>query len=559
MGVRFKIISLLTASVFFTALFIAIIAGREINSFGKKEIQEIKTEMMKSKRAELKNYLDMAFTSIKKIYDQSENKDDKDLIIKAQNIIRELRYGKSGYVFFHHYDGTIGALGPKPELEGKNIWEMKDAKGLKLMQAMTAEAKKGEGYVHLWWPKPGQDAPAPKLNFVMGLQKWQMFLGTGFYLDDIDAAVAAKQKEINARIRNTLIFITIASAVLIVLFLLIGSFMANIFSKGIIKASNMLKEISEGEGDLTSHLEVVSKDEIGVMSSHFNNFIDKLKEIIQITKINAESVAAASTQLASATEELSVTINDQASQVTGVASATEEMSVSSNEILNSLDEGLKTASGAVDFTNNGMDKLKYAVNEVLSIKNKVETLSETISGLTDSSNQIGDILNVISDIADQTNLLALNAAIEAARAGDQGRGFAVVADEVRKLAERTQNATSEIDGIITNLQSESKKASKDMQEARVTVDDGVAAIHETETVFESIVSSVNQINELNSIIGGAIQEQVAAIQNINDNAQTISSGIEESSASLSEVTNTVSDLSMQAEELNSVVSRFKTN
>ncbi|WP_022850735.1 methyl-accepting chemotaxis protein [Limisalsivibrio acetivorans] len=558
MSLKVKFSLLFFISVLLASAVIGVISIYQLKQLGNADIEQSRVQMMQAKRTELKNYIDVAMSSVADIY-KDASPDDEAAKEQVKDILRDLRFGTDGYYFVYDFDGNCEVLGPKPELEGQSLWDLKDANGDYLVRNLVKAARSGDGYLRYPWDKPSENTIADKLGYVETLDKWEWIVGTGFYIDDIDKQVALMEKETGNRISRLMVFIFIAVVIVAVSVVILSFVFTKILMKNLVVTASVLNDIAEGEGDLTVTLDDSQKDEVGDVARNFNRFLDKLKELIVAVKDSAGSVASGSTQLASTTEEISSTFHGQASQVSSVAAATEELSSSSTEVMNSLNEGMDRSKDAVNYTNEGQKTLDRAVEEVNGIKDKVEKLNSTISSLSKSSEEIGSIVSVIDDIADQTNLLALNAAIEAARAGEAGRGFAVVADEVRKLAERTQHATSEIGGIISGLVSETNAATKDMNEARDQVETGVEVMGETGVVFGHIVESMESVDQVNSIISNAVQEQTTTIVSINDNTQAISSGLEQSSVAMQEITHTISDLQQQAEELSQLVSKFKTS
>jgi len=355
-------------------------------------------------------------------------------------------------------------------------------------------------------------------------------------------------------VKILLFIIVITMTIVIIGFVFVTHY---IVSKPLNKVRYALKDISEGEGDLTQRIEAGSKSEVGRLSKHFNIFIEDIQSIVSSVKEGINIVTSANTQLASSMEQVSSTTAEQSSQTEEIASAMQEMSSSSSDVANNVNSAKEQSELTRDRTVEGQKLLEGVVEHIKVISGKSKNLSRTITNLTTSSVQIGSIVGTINDIADQTNLLALNAAIEAARAGEMGRGFAVVADEVRKLAERTQSALGEIGEIIKSLKEESETATSGMSEAKSSVKKGVEATEETNKVFMDIVSKVDGIYEAVTNIEVATKEQAATINSTNDNVQVIASGTQESSRSVGETTNSVNDIQRLMQELKNKIDHFK--
>lgn len=375
--------------------------------------------------------------------------------------------------------------------------------------------------------------------------KWAIIVEKG-YDEALETAVS---------LRNLIVLVTALFTLIAVVSTILAN--NNIVVKKIKNLSALTQNIATGEGDLTQRIPSVSNDEIGVLSDYINKFIENVHSIVKDVQISAQFVAEGTSRLAVTTDSLSGTFSEQAGNVNSVASAMEELNATSFEITSSCMSALEKSHESSDITEQGRKKVEESVKKIQEIMDQTQLLGKTIARLSESSGQISDILNVIDDIADQTNLLALNAAIEAARAGEAGRGFAVVADEVRKLAERTQKATGEITGIISDFKSETESASKNMISAEKSVKEGVSVMNSTRELFDNIVSSVSDIESANSSINNAINEQVDTINMVTSEIQGLSASVEESSLSITEVSNTLSEQEHQAENLKNLVNRFK--
>ncbi|MDR2883596.1 MAG: methyl-accepting chemotaxis protein, partial [Deferribacteraceae bacterium] len=315
--------------------------------------------------------------------------------------------------------------------------------------------------------------------------------------------------------------------------------------------------ITEGDGDLTKTIYIKSGDEFEELALHLNTFLQTMNSMVVEIRMQASESARSSRQLSQSASELYDEFEVQSREVESVASAVEEMSGSAQEVANTTDN----SSIAVDSTRQeitaGQQSLTDAIGAMKDITNRTESLAETIKTLALSSDQIGEILKVINDIANQTNLLALNASIEAARAGDAGRGFTVVADEVKKLATRTQKATKEIQGIISELQRDTNTASKEMSGASASVSEGAKKTGDVEAVFARIVDSMHEIQTNAGIISTAAGEQATALHGLSQNARQISAGIDKSKDTISEFNKVTHSLEQSSTNTHRLIARFK--
>ena len=323
------------------------------------------------------------------------------------------------------------------------------------------------------------------------------------------------------------------------------------------RAVAVMKDIAQGEGDLTRRLDISSKDEIAELNRWINNFIEKLHDIISQVKINTESVAETIDEINASTNSLASGAEEQSTQAAEVATSVQEMTATimenSKNALATSDKAEKTKQIAGEGTE-AMKQTRNGMEEIVATSSRI---GEIISSLSKQAGQIGEIIQVIDDIADQTNLLALNAAIEAARAGEQGRGFAVVADEVRKLAERTTKATARIEETITAIQEDTRNASEAMQAADDVVRKGREAASRTEEIFGNITQSVTEAMDMVGQIAAASEQMSSGAEQISSNVESINNVTSESARSTESMAASMSGLTKKTENLKALVDQFK--
>jgi methyl-accepting chemotaxis protein len=343
----------------------------------------------------------------------------------------------------------------------------------------------------------------------------------------------------------------VAAALAVVMTLKLSRGMVRQIGKSVV-AAKML-----AEGRLDFDVDVDRKDEFGEEAQAMKSLVGKWREIVGNVKNASDSVAAAATQLSGSAGQMSKGASTQAERAHQVATASEEMSQTVLDISQNAVSITSAASEAALTAKSGGTTVEAAVSEVREIASTVEESAGHMTALSELSRKIGDIIGIINDIADQTNLLALNAAIEAARAGEHGRGFAVVADEVRKLAERTTGATSEVSGIIREIQGRVTSAVSSIGNVSARVDRGVDLSSKAGTELQTIVKTVENLQLMVQQIATALEEMSATSDQISQDIESISGISKETSQSSGEVTKASEELARLGSSLQAIARQFK--
>lgn len=433
-------------------------------------------------------------------------------------------------------------------------------------RALKGESGVAQGVNYLGQPTISSYAPINAL----GLQ-WAVVVD-----QPVDVALA-EITDINAtneKAQSTLLFWTFT--------LLVGSVAVIIPLSLVIIRSLMkpiettiatLRDIAEGEGDLTRRLDENRADELGQMAKWFNEFANRIHDLICIVTENAQMLSANSVQLKSTAQSLSSQVSSSKHQSASVSAAAEQMSVSMQNVSensDSMNNSIRAVAASVEEMNSTIREIAGNAEKSAAVAGQaaslVEESNDRITALGQSANEIGKVIQVIQEIAEQTNLLALNATIEAARAGEAGKGFAVVATEVKELAKQTAAATDDIRARIEAIQG--------------STTDAVGSIR-------AISDVINNVNEVSRSIAAAVEEQSITTRQISDNviqsasaAETVARGISETALASREITENFakvdsvldksamgadesleagSQLSDLAQEMSKLVGQFKVN
>jgi methyl-accepting chemotaxis protein len=350
--------------------------------------------------------------------------------------------------------------------------------------------------------------------------------------------------------------------ILVLILSVIGIVIVGYFTKsGIIKpikrVTERIRDIAEGEGDLTRRIDDSTSDELGELAKWFNEFVAKLQHIISTLAENSHGLAVSSEKLSNSSSHIAEGSETQSSMVAQVATATNELNATIAEIVKNVACAATEANAASSVAEKGGTVVTRTIESMKSISRTAKESNEIISNLGDSSKQIGNIINVIDEIADQTNLLALNAAIEAARAGEQGRGFAVVADEVRKLAEKTIAATTEIGGMIKGMQSNTDGAIRSMESGVAAVEEGVTLASEAGDSLREIVEKVESVTQMINQITTAAEQQSSATEQISGDIENVANVVSNTTDSAKEIASLGSEIDSLANSLKTTVDKFK--
>ncbi|MCS6118409.1 methyl-accepting chemotaxis protein [Shewanella baltica] len=458
--------------------------------------------------------------------------------------LRDIRFGSAGYFFMYDSQGKNIFHALIPSLEGQNKIDMTDPRGTKIIVGLLDAAKRGDGNFSYYYQKPNTNEQIEKISYAMMIPGTDWMLGTGAYIDDIDAVVEEYRATVTEQMADKSFAI-----LLIALFLtgITGFIIMIAAHRMVVPIKNMadnLNDIAKGEGDLTKRLAVKGEDEIAQLGRSFNLFVDKLQNIIGDVATATAKVKTAANAIHAQTKVMSSQLVSHNNETDQVVTAITEMSSTASEVAKNTTQVAEATHAATGDVANAQRCVDASLEEIASLMSQINNAAGSIKSLSEQSQKINSVLSVIGGIAEQTNLLALNAAIEAARAGEQGRGFAVVADEVRNLASRTQASTLEINEMLSALHKLVTQAVKAMEESQQSC---VRSVDSSRTISDSlgsVTSAVTAINDMSTQIAAAATEQSSVTEEINRNVYAIQEIVNEllhSSEDAARVSLTVSE------------------
>jgi methyl-accepting chemotaxis protein len=528
---------------------ITIVALIGVAALSAVALVTLKDRMMEEKRIKTQHLIETAYGVLDYYHKlaQAGGLPEKDAQTSAIAVIKGLRYQEKEYFWINDMQPRMVMHPMRPDLDGKDLTENQDPKGKKLFVEFVNVVKRDKaGFVDYMWPKPGLKDPIPKISYVKGFAPWGWIIGTGIYVDDVDAAFWDMAKML-AGISGLVLLVLTGISYLITISILrqLGAEPAEVAA--IVRAV--------ANGDLCVKIDVRGNHES--LLAVVQQMVEQLCRIVEDIRTAAESISSGSKDLSASAEEISRHMAGQSERVSQIATSSEEMTQTVEDVARNASHIALSANSTTELARNGGAVVDKSAAEMHSIEQTVNRSAGIMRGLGARSEQIGEIISVINDIADQTNLLALNAAIEAARAGEQGRGFAVVADEVRKLAERTAKATAEIGSMIKSIQGDVGGAVSAMDGVKKQVDEEVAFAVEAGEALQKIVRSVDELHLVIQQVASSTEEMSSVSEGISSDIQAISISSRETTSGADQIARSSSELAGLAGRLKDVVGRFK--
>ncbi|RAI72034.1 methyl-accepting chemotaxis protein [Pseudomonas fluorescens] len=444
-------------------------------------------------------------------------------------------------------NGRIVAYTKDPSKFGEKVSDILDSKQIANLANLkrgevTYTVDKAQGRIELYLPFGIGQADA----------RWTLMLQLP--LNAVMADLQKLQADLNAQRKSDTFGMAMVGLVIAGIGLLVIWLVGHGIARPLKQMVAMLDDIAQGEGDLTRRLTSDRADELGSIAKGFNTFLAKLQAMITQVVTSVQSVSDSSEHTADIAIRTNTGVHKQMAEIDQVATAVQEMTATAQDVARNATQA---ASHADQAASQGMQIVRDTSNSIGALAVEIGRAVGVVQTLAKDSENINAILTAIRGIAEQTNLLALNAAIEAARAGEQGRGFAVVADEVRNLAQKTQKATEEIQTMIQQLQQGTRDVVRVMEDSQNRTDESVLHASKAAEALETITQAVSVINDMNTQIASAAEEQSAVADDINRNVINIGQVANEVAGGADESSAASADLTKLAEQQRRLINQFR--
>lgn len=467
----------------------------------------------------------------------------------------DMQFGPDGYIWIADFDNVL-LVHPDPTMKGTNQSDIKDPNGVYILREINKICRqKGEGFLEYLFRKPGLTEPVPKITFAREVSSRKWIVGTGAYLDDVDARVKREEALITAQAKTSIlrsVGITLALTAVLVLGAMV---VIRRYISGPLEAiTDTMKRFNN---DLTLTVPITTTDEIAELARWINDHIQKLHEIISLVSsvtgkiyINGGTIASTVEHQASFTTELS-------SSAVEISSTMEELSTTATQIAQHSQGVAARADKTLEDTRHGAAEVEILAGKISNINKGIQLSLAEIVELGRRSSEINKVMEIINNIANQTKLIAFNAALEAASAGESGKRFGVVALEIRRLADSVVESTAEIEGRITEILDAVNRLVMSSERSSHLAEEGQEHATRTVSVLTGIVSGVEETTEAARQISISTQHQQIASGQVVISLKDIEQGVRHSTESVRETRDATVELAELSQKLRDLVETFK--